>query len=310
MYNQDLRKQLPLFYRFFAKFCVIQSQHTDRILGGEFVLLIVIWVSRILGFRKTIPLEVDKHVVFLNLQDPRFLTVPNELTNKDALPAKLTNFLSKGDTFIDVGANHGVFSIVASDLVGIDGLIVTIEPQPQLAQLVEHSLAANAKAPYQVHRIACTDEEGSTEFFIPTTTSGSAGRFSSFSALGSHRKLRVPMKRFDEAVDWKKFPGQKFIKLDVEGSELMFLRGAASMIRAINPPILLEINPSAMKAAGVSGGDLISTLSNFGYQFFISSRNILEDKPLDRVDMSSHQNIIVSTTRLHLNEGLAQYRDS
>ena len=80
--------------------------------------------------------------------------------------------------------------------------------------------------------------------------------------------MPVPLKRFDDAVDWNNFRGNVFVKLDVEGSEPAFLRGARQMIRRHRPRMLLEINPVSLAAAGSSVADLRGLLIELGYTRF------------------------------------------
>jgi FkbM family methyltransferase len=181
-------------------------------------------------------------------------------------------------------------------LVGPKGLIVAIEPQGRKADLVEKSLAANGPCKYEVHRFACGDQNGTVDFYIPRGSSGAAGIFSEFSASVPHQTVSVPIKRFDDILDWSSFPGQIFLKLDVEGSETKFLRGAREMIRSRKPPILLEINPIARDAAGEPDNDLQQYLQELQYDHFFELNPFKGPTPLRELDTSDGdlRNIIVT----------------
>ena len=140
--NDTLRRQLPPTFRFFAYYCGLQKDFRDRVLGGERVFKAAIAITRLFRLKDYVGLDLGDHKVFLNLYDPRMF-VPNELLSGDSRHV-LQEFVSSGDTFVDVGANHGSFSLVAARRVGPRGLIVAIEPQARLATLVEKSLAASA----------------------------------------------------------------------------------------------------------------------------------------------------------------------
>ena len=275
-----LAGQLPQPYRFFARYCAAQEQRDP--IGAEALLHGIIALGRMRSDdERIVPLRIGTMTVFLDLQDPRFLQVPTELSG---LPQLLHRFMHPGDTFLDVGANHGSFSIVASGLVGKDGLVIAIEPQPRLAGLVRRSLA-QAPARFEVHQIACGDRSQEVEFYIPLTTSGSAGRFAGFSAVSRHRTIKVAMRSLDEVVDWRRLPGRTFVKLDVEGSEMSFLRGATQTIRATAPVLLMEINPAAMRAADTSKTNLVKTLADLGYDRFVTPQEPERQQPLsDQID--------------------------
>lgn len=284
--DPTLVRQLPRPYRFFASYCAAQRQP----IGAEMLLRGIIALRRrTLASEGIVPLRVGEVTVFLDLHDPRFLRVPSELTEQQRL---LRHFLRPGDTFIDVGANHGTFSIVASALVGRGGLVVAIEPQPRLAALLRRSLACGP-ARFEVHPIACGDRSQDVELYIPLATSGSAGVFRRHSAIALHRTVTVPMRPLDDVIDWRGLPGQAFIKLDVEGSELAFLLGAGELIRAKAPAMLIEINPAAMSAAGTSTGMLVQALMDLGYDRFATPAEPRRERPLDRTIDSEHGDVIL-----------------
>jgi FkbM family methyltransferase len=277
--------QLPRLYRFFGRYC--DTQRGDPV-GAEILLRGIIALSKRSAVDDQIrPLKIGAMTAFLDLQDPRFLRIPTELAG---VPRVLRQFLRPGDTFIDVGANHGTFSIVASWLVGIEGLVIAIEPQPRLAGLVRRSLE-QGPARFEVHQIACGDRSHEVDFYIPRATSGSAGCFDAYSATSRHSTIKVAMRRMDDVVDWRRLPGKIFIKLDVEGSELAFLYGASKMIRATAPTLMIEINPPAMRAADTSKSDLVNALVNLGYVRFVTPKNLEDRRPFP--DQSDNADLIL-----------------
>ena len=272
--DPSLARRLPWLYRCFAKYCAAQSQ--DPVCAEALLRCIIALYSRFSKSDHVIPLQIGTFTLFLDLTDPRFLQVPNELTG---LTRVLPTFLKAGDTFIDVGANHGTFSIVASPLVGKEGLVIAIEPQPRLAGLLKRSLA-EGPAEFEVHQLACGDVSKKIEFYLPSATSGSAGRFVRYSAISDHRTIEVAMRPIDDVIDWRRLRGKTLIKVDVEGSELAFLLGARQLIHASAPVLLMEMNPVAMSAAGTSKTKLVQTLLDFGYDRFVTQQELQRPRPL------------------------------
>ena len=178
----------------------------------------------------------------------------NELASQDTDTRILPQLLFEGDTFLDVGANHGSFAIVASKLVGVNGFVLAVEPQPRLAKALEKSLTANALCKFQIHNLAVGDTDGEIELLVPLGTSGSAGVFPEHSATHQYNAIKVPLRRFDQLVDWRKFTGKVLLKLDIEGSECAFLSGARQMITSLKPTLIFEVHPTSLKAAGETGG--------------------------------------------------------
>lgn len=299
LYEPALKVQLPFLYRFFATYCWLQYRiGRGRVAGAGYVFRLVVWITQLFKCVDSVQLHLGIYSVFLDLSDPRMLYVPTELLNARSGVALLSTFLTKGDTFVDVGANHGSFSIMAAKLVGDSGLIIAIEPQVRLAHLLEKTLAHNSLGQYEVQAIACGEQDGQIEFYVPRGSSGEAGIFQTFSATSVHEKYIVPLKRFDDAFDWKSFPGRLFVKLDVEGSELAFLQGARMMISSRKPHIMMEINPFSMKASGVTGEIIGQYLMELGYKRFVEIETPTVKRALEELALpyKRNRNVVVVPT--------------
>lgn len=289
--DQAIREKLPITYRLFFRFCDVAPRREGRIIGAEIMHRMLIQISKLSRVPQSTQITVGSVRINLLLSDPRSIAIPAEV---DASPevALLTSYLKPGDTFIDVGANHGSYSVVGSKLVGNAGLVVAIEPQLRLAELVEKSMADNATSPYIVGKFACSDKEGAATLYSPTSSSGAAGLVKTFSSWGATRRSTIVTKRFDDVFQWSQYPGQVLMKIDVEGSEIAFLRGAEHAIKALRPPLLIEINRHSQAALGESASNLIQVLADFGYAFY---REVLDPTvlPLSTVDVCKQRNILV-----------------
>jgi FkbM family methyltransferase len=267
---------------------------SDDVPGAKRVLGAVQWLSGRHPDGKATRLKVLDYDIYLDLKDPRFLLVVNELLGSPEITT-LKQCLSPGDTFVDVGANHGSFSIVASKLVGKNGLVVSIEPQAGLARLVHKSLAVGASCEFAVHTFAVGDQDGDVELFVPSGSSGYGGVYAGFSAFGNYFSTRVPLRRFDDAVEWRKFSGKTFVKLDVEGSESAFLRGAREMLATLKPRIMMEIHPQSMRAAGVTVESLKALLTELGYRQYRELGSLETYHPIETLEAAGARSVILRT---------------
>jgi len=238
-------------------------------------------------------ITIDGYKLYLASQDPRAFQVINELIDIESDANKLRHFLGRGDTFIDIGANHGIFSLVASDLVCADGMVICIEPQPLLSIIIDRNLQDNGKGNFRVLNCACGDHEGWADLFVPRGSSGAAGIYRTFSGVGKHDSYRVTLKRLDDIVSAMQLPGSIFVKLDVEGSELAVLRGAQSLLVERKPKLMIEINVKAIESIGLSIQDYISFLKKVGYTSFVWL-----DEPLKIHNLDILNNLNVSLTNI------------
>lgn len=288
MNDAEVRAQLPLHFRTFAHYCRLQSRLPGPVLGGQTLLRVVQNMHRF-HTRKPLRLVIDDRTIFLHPDDPRMLTVPQELAAMSASGSILDRHLNPGDTFIDIGSNHGAFSVAASGFIGPEGTIVAFEPQPALYPLVERSLRANGVENFWVFPDGCGEQFEEVKFFVPAISSGSAGLFREFSARDKHQKLTVRLVRFDDIIDNLKLTGDVLVKLDVEGNEPAVLRGARRFIQTQRPKILMEFNPSAMKAANTDPGELLALLQDLNCRGYRPLDDLDRFESLSNLDLGQYQ---------------------
>ncbi len=289
-----LRRQLPLPMRLFAVYAgwLRHLPQGAKLPLGDKVLAMTSGLCGVLGSDR-LDLTVDDVTVSLDLRDPRFVQVVSEVRPGHPVGDMLSELLEAGGSFLDVGANHGSFSLVAGRVVGAVGRVVAVEPNPRLAARVGRALELSNLCPFAVLEIACGDEDGEIDLFVPRSSSGSAGVFRSYSAAARHQQVRVRMQRFDQAFDWRSLPGKIVLKLDVEGSELAFLRGATAMIRERKPTIVIEFNPTSLAAAQVAAQDLIGCLKDLGYAEFASLTTPESRFPWSELDTTLEDNLVL-----------------
>lgn len=245
-----------------------------------------------LRLKDTARVRLRDLTVDVDLLDARFTWVMDEMLQPAAEARVVRSLLQPGDTFLDVGANHGSYSLLAAPAVR-DGRVIAFEPQPRLARLLKNSFAANGFAHAQVHEFACGDHEGDATFYVPRMMSGVGGLYEDFSGGPGRRRFNVRVRRLDDLLAGQHLPGRVLMKLDVEGSELPVLRGAAAFLRARQPLILLELNPASARGAGYAVDDLLAFLQGLGYDRFAESADFPSTTPLDSTDTQSQRNVFV-----------------
>ena len=290
--DRALVRQFPLRFRFLALYCRLICHRTSGMVrGGSLLQRMLVRATRMLRLSDTVSIRLGGATVFLDLLDSRIWWVLDEVGGGRAEHEVMRRSVSAGDTFVDVGANHGGYAVFASALTGSGGRVVAFEPQARLAGLVERSLTATAASPFEVHQVACGDRDQQVELFVPNGGSGSASLFADYQS-GPKAGVHVPQALLDDAVDWQSFPGRVFLKLDVEGSELAFLRGAERMIRARRPLILFEINPDSARAGGYGVGDVLDKLSELGYDRAVELNRLSNAAPLATINHSPQRNVV------------------
>ncbi len=164
-----------------------------------------------------------------------------------------------GDTFLDVGAHLGWYTVLAARRVGGAGRVVAFEPDPENLALLRRNVHANGlDACVRVEPLALTDSRGAGRLYLSPDQRGDQRLFPDAEPRGS-----VPIAT--ESLDGYMIvrpvalPGPvRLIKLDAQGAEAHILRGLAGLWqgrwRASRPALLLEFWPyGLLHAAG--GGD-------------------------------------------------------
>jgi FkbM family methyltransferase len=132
----------------------------------------------------------------------------------------LQRTLRAGSTFVDVGANVGFHSVVASRLVGPLGSVVAVEPEPFSLELLRANLWRHRCENARIYAVAASDAAGETRL-----APDAAGR--SGSALTAGPGLPVETARLDELLGDVTVD---VLKVDVEGAEPLVLRGAQELL--------------------------------------------------------------------------------
>lgn len=178
--------------------------------------------------------------------------------------------LKPGDIFWDVGANFGLYSIIASTIVGSEGQVLAIEPDPgnikRLRRNIFFNHLFNSITVYQIP-FALGESEDLVEF-----SSCSAGAYSSFKPSevpGMVKKIRVHQTTLDTLLAQYDNPNVKLIKIDVEGAELKVLHGGANFFQVYPRPIvLMEFSDRRTKPYGYKCSDIFEWLSQRDYKWF------------------------------------------
>lgn len=166
--------------------------------------------------------------------------------------------LKPGDTFVDVGANIGFFSLLARQRVGATGRVHAIEATPSTADLLAANIARNAADSIHVHRCAAGDRDGAVTMVVHDP--GNIGsNHVSFDGAGA----AIPLRRLDQLLRGEVI---RLIKLDIEGAEAMALRGAGALLDGDPAPaVLFEFSPDMLRGMGDDPAALLHDLEARGY---------------------------------------------
>jgi FkbM family methyltransferase len=184
------------------------------------------------GLRFFLRLAIQDKIVYLEeVMD----VVKTEVSDFEAHLMSLVP--EKGDTAIDVGANHGAWT---RHLASRFNRIYAIEPNPDILPFLKEDLSENVT----VYEVAAWNEKKQLSF----NRHENPDHFSAFTKLsgqfGVGEVLGV-IELFAVPLDLLSFSGKiDFIKVDTEGAEVEVIAGAAQLIAVHRPQLLIEFHSS------------------------------------------------------------------
>lgn len=184
--------------------------------------------------------------------------------------------LRPGETFVDIGANFGIYSLLASRKVGARGSVHAIEPTPSLCILLRENARANLLKNIDVIQAAFGDHAGAAFLNLHADSGRSSLRDMASEVVG---RIEVAVKTLDEAIPDRQ--SIAMIKMDVEGYEPHVLSGGRQRIQRDHPVILFENNPGALKEAGSSTFALVGMLAELDYSIYLytGGHSLVETTP-------------------------------
>jgi FkbM family methyltransferase len=148
--------------------------------------------------------------------------------------------LRPGMTFYDIGANIGIFAMMAARIVGPDGQVVAFEADPEIADRLREHARRNLFGWVNVEQKAAWCESGTVMFErVDASISPDRGVGHVVDSIND-RVVALEAIALDDCVPRYRPPD--FIKCDVEGAEGEVFQGARRLLENHRPGVLCEIH--------------------------------------------------------------------
>ena len=190
----------------------------------------------------------------------------------------LMEVLEEAHCFVDVGANIGWYTCVASKRMP-EGVVYGFEMDEFNCEILERNLAANGCANVRVVHAAATDEPGRASYLRYAKRPSSNFRLYGAEvwrkdgvAGSSGETVFVDAIRLDHFFrDREDAPD--VVKIDVEGAEMLVLRGMTEILDRRPPILFVEVHPEELVDFGSSAEEVIAFLIHRGYRLFEIARS-------------------------------------
>jgi FkbM family methyltransferase len=187
-------------------------------------------------------------------------TGQNYLRGKAELTVQniLAERLRPGMVFYDLGANIGLFTLLAARLVGDSGRVFSFEPDPENAARLRRNIQRNGFANVTVVEKGIWSVTAKLNFVISGADSPDHG-IGKFAASENGGGTLTQCVALDDFTRDAAIPPPDALKCDVEGAEVEALRGGAELFQSRRPWIVCEMHSDENRRAATE------LLASFGY---------------------------------------------
>ena len=187
----------------------------------------------------------------------------------------LLRYLRGEDSFLDIGANVGVYTLLAASKVR-SGWIYSFEALPKNYQRMQENLKLNENV---VGEIDLNLSDGDSTPSIINTKK-------------SHNTTTVSSDTLDNLL--KNHPLEKLTlaKIDIEGAELLALKGAISLLEQKHPQVWI------LEVLGASGQELVNFLYSYGYSLYQYSADTNKISPISLEQKQGNNVLAIANTAI------------
>lgn len=180
--------------------------------------------------------------------------------------AYLEEILAPGKVFIDIGANFGVYTLVASRLVGETGSVLAFEPTAQSFATLRQNIELNHFSNVSAFQVALAQETSKARLYYGWDPVGNS---LGMDPLRGNEGEEVQIETLDKLLGENGIDHVDAIKIDVEGAEELVLRGAVRCLTTQRPIVIFEFNPGCAARLELSAWGARDLLESLGYEFVL-----------------------------------------
>lgn len=179
---------------------------------------------------------------------------------------KLTKkYIKESDVVLDLGANIGYFTLIFSKLVGLKGKIFAFEPDPTNFAILRENVLINKCSNVILIQKAVSKTSGKGTIYLSENNKGDHRIFDS----GDNRKeIIIETTSLDDY--FKNFSRINFVKMDIQGSEILALRGMKKILKKNKKHIKIQAEfwPYGLRRAKTEPEEFFNILEKYNFCFF------------------------------------------
>lgn len=236
----------------------------------------------------------------LQLDDwiPHQVFMTGEYKSEAVAQAYLFQCIRKGMTILDIGANIGYYTIQFAYRVGLTGTVHAFEPVSSTFALLQENIALNKLTNVAANRLALANSPGEKVIYLSgRENTGQSSLTPPEAASGVQEQVEA--KTVDQYLAEMNIARVDLVKIDVEGSELVVLKGMKKLLAKSDGPVLfIEISHITLARHRVKPGQVIDYLNRYGYEPYKITPNGIQhcrnliDEPLALFTKTQPENLL------------------
>lgn len=187
--------------------------------------------------------------------------------------------MKKGDVVLDVGGNIGDYCCTFARIIGSSGHVHTFEPVPPTINKLEAALDAQGVQNVTLVPKAVSNAPGHIEIHMPGDDHARPAihmtERESWDQSQPVQSFACEAVTLDGYVSDQQLGNIDFVKIDVEGAELLVLQGAGNLLQEQSPILFFEMWDSYMRDFGTTPADFCKILRGAGYDQFLGVQDVL-----------------------------------
>lgn len=182
---------------------------------------------------------------------------------EEAYVKQMVAELKSNDVFFDIGSSVGLVSVMAADKL-TNGIVISFEPDPENLVRLKKNFELNNLKNFIIQPLAVGELKTKMRLY---TDGSNANSPSLHQVNGIERTIMVEVDSIDRLLRDEIVPFPTVIKMDIEGAEMLALKGMEELLNSGNRPRILyiEIHPDFLPSFGTDSNEIFEYLEGFKY---------------------------------------------
>ncbi len=216
--------------------------------------------------------------MYLDITNPLTWDLVGERGHEDEVKKTFVNNIKEGNTIIDVGANIGEFSLIASKKIGPKGKVISIEPLKQAVFWLKKNYILNGFSNYEILEKAVGNKTGTMTLYKKSVSSVQGILDPNITKKEYIPSGEIIVETIDEIISTRNIGGVDMLKIDVEGFEYEVFCGCKNSFKQNKiKKIICEVHSSYLQKKGLDEKMIYSLLKENG--FSITVLDTSENRP-------------------------------